>query len=257
MRNVDDNRAAEGPLDDGTGATYTSAMTRRARRRKQAMIGAVGVVSLLGAGAVAATQLLDDSGAASTSRAGALEPIVSSAVPSVASGAPPSVSATPTTSAKAGTTPTTKAGTATPRPKTTAERIAAVRSLAAKPNNQVRRPPEPKGAAAAIPVNTADVTTTQSEQNGERLIVASARQDLTGYNHLGLVADPGIKYGDARCTKKIKVRAAEKPRERPTLLICWRTTATKSVYTMAVKLDGRPDPKLSVAALDKEWAKLG
>ncbi len=256
MRNVDDNRAAEGSPDEGTEVAYTPAMTRRARRRKQAMIGVVGLVSLLGAGAAVATQVLDDSGAAPTSGAGALQPVVPAA-PSATSGAAPRVSAEPTTSAGAGTSPTAKAATATPRPKTTAERIAAVRSLAAKPNNQVRRPPAPTGAAAAVTVNAADVTTTELKQNGENIRVRSARQDLTGYNELGLVGDAGTKYGDARCTNKIRVRDGEKPRARSTFLLCWRTSATKSVFTVTVKFDGRPTPSLSVAALNNEWAKLG
>jgi hypothetical protein len=249
MRNGDNNRDTES-LTPGA-AVYRPGEARRSRRRKLAA-GAVGLLAILGVGGIVADQVFDDADT-SLAQTGALQPVAPSASASAtASGgsAAPSASAAPPVAAKPRTS-------ATPRPKTTAERIAAVRSLAAKPNDQVRRPPEPNGAAAAIPVTTADVTTTQSLQNGERLTVSSARQDLTGYNHLGLVADPGVKYGEARCTKKIKVRAAEKPRERPTLLICWRTTATKSVYTMAVKLDGRPDPKLSVAALDKEWAKLG
>ena len=101
------------------------------------------------------------------------------------------------------------------------------------------------------------MTTDITQQDGEDLKTVSARQDLTGYQELGLAADKGVKYGDSRCTKTIRVSPKDKPRPRPTLLLCWRVSAHKSVYTVAVKLDGRPSAKLSLAAIDKRWAELG
>ena len=45
--------------------------------------------------------------------------------------------------------------------------------------------------------------------------------------------------------------------EKPTLMICWRTSADRSVYTIAVVRTGRPDAEDSVAALNRQWNKLG
>jgi hypothetical protein len=243
MRNVDDNRAAEHPQPAGGARVYTPALARRSRRRK-AVIGAVGLLSILGGGAVVATQVFDDPKTTATSRTGALRPAVPDATPPAA---------TPSSAAATGASPS--AAAATPRPKTTEEQIDAVRSLAARPNDQVRRPPVPTAAAAAV--DEADVTTTQVQERGETLKTVSAHQDLSGFRELSLLADKGTKYGDTRCTKKIRFSHAEKVRERPTLLLCWRTSAQKSVYTVAVKIGGRPSSALSVAAIDKKWAELG
>jgi hypothetical protein len=70
------------------------------------------------------------------------------------------------------------------------------------------------------------------------------------------VTDDYTKVGNVNCTQKIRLSANVKPKERPTLLICWRTSAQKSVYTVAVKRDGQPSQAKSVAAIDKEWARL-
>lgn len=255
MRNVDDNRAAEGPPDDGTGAAYPSAMTRRARRRKQAMIGAAGLLSILGVGGIVATQVLTDSDTAPAARNGALQPVAPSTSAPLAGKAPGS-SANPSAAAKGYWTPGAKPVTPTPRPSTTAEQIAAARSAAATATNQVRRPMSPADARVAT-VQDTEVTTSTVRRGGETLTVKSARQDLTGYAELRLAADEGKKVGNARCTNKIRASAGAPATERPTLLLCWRTSAQRSVFTLAVKVTGRPSQAASVAAIDKAWAKLG
>jgi hypothetical protein len=252
MRNVDDHRAAGGPAPEGAGV-YAPGPARRARRRRQAAIGAVGLLAILGVGGIVATQVLDDPDTTAITGAGAPLPVASG------TGAPSAVTGSTQPGSAAASTATTGAAkgapTATPKPLTTEEQIAAVRSAAAKPNNQVR-PGLPPNAAADT-VNPADVTTATTQQGGEDLKTVSARQDLTGYQELSLIADQGTRYGDSRCTSKIRVSPKDKPRERPTLLLCWRTSAEKSVFTVAVKRDGRPSSKLSLAAIDKRWAELG
>jgi hypothetical protein len=132
------------------------------------------------------------------------------------------------------------------------ERVAAVRSTAAKKGPGVLRPlPSPADVAAA------DVTVTTSAQDGGTIKVVSARQDLTGYRELGWVADRGDEVGTARCSDTIRLSPDAAATEHPTLLICWRTSAQKSVYSMAVKTGGRPSAKASVAAIDAQWARLG
>ena len=237
MRNVDHNRAAEEPQpDDGTNGVYSSAVSRRSRRRTQAVIGAAGLLSMLGVSGLVAYQVNDHRDTAPAARTGAVE-----------SGATaPSTGA----SGKAGAPSSPTASGAPERPNTVAERVEAIKSTAAKTSRKVLRP-LPSASAAG------DVTATTSAQAGGTLKVVSARQDLTGYKELGWVADEGEKVGDARCSDKIRLSVDAEATEHPTLLICWRTSAHRSVYTLAVKTDGKPSAKSSVTAIDRQWARLG
>lgn len=87
--------------------------------------------------------------------------------------------------------------------------------------------------------------------------VVSARTDLTGQRELAWIADAGEVVGTARCTRKFRIGAKTEPTERPTMLLCWRTSATRSAYTLAVDIDKRPSETVSVEALNKAWEKLG
>ncbi|GAA3336354.1 hypothetical protein GCM10020358_08180 [Amorphoplanes nipponensis] len=254
MRNVHDPGAAEAPPpDDDPNATYPSVVPRRSRRRRQAMIGAAGLLTILGAGALVAGQVLDDRDTTRSSQADGLnvEPPPAPA---------PEGSATPSSAPRSGATPTasssTRAATTSPAPASTTERVQAARSASAKAKAtaQVFRPlPD----AAVAEVDEDDVTTTTVRRDGETVRVMSARADLTGYRELAWTVDDGIKFGDVRCTSKVRLSKDVKPRERPTLLLCWRTSSTRSVYTVAVKPDGRPSAALSATTIDQAWDKLG
>jgi hypothetical protein len=247
MRNFA-KRAAEGPPDDGTNTVYASLVTRRSRRRKQAVIGAVGLVSIFGASVLVTQQVLDARDTASSSPNGALERMVP------APAALPSGSDGPSATAKTGTTSLSRSSSG-PGPRTSSERIAAARSAAAKATSQVRRPLPPR-YGAATEVSDDDVTRSTMKRDGETLRVVSARHDLTGYRELGWVADKGQKVGDATCTQKIRLSPDDTVRMQPTLLLCWRTSATRSVFTVAVKIGGRPSRRASVAEIDNIWSKL-
>jgi hypothetical protein len=246
MRNGDNNRDTES-LTPGAGVYSPGA--RRARRRKQ-VVGAVGILALLGVGGVVAQQTLggDDTGPASP--AGAQQPLapVGGSTSAGASKAPGK--AAPKKSAGAPAAPSEA-------PKTDAERITAARSAAAKAKaTPLVRAPLPKTGTVAS-VEDLDVTEATTQQEGGTLKVVSAEADLTGYGELSWVADKGTKAGDARCTKKIRLSTAVPATERPTLLLCWRTSAAKSVYTLAVVAKGRPTTSISTDALAKEWKRLG
>jgi len=178
------------------------------------MIGAAGLLSILGVGGLVAHWVNDDRDTAPAVQPGVAEP-----------GVPE-------------------------RPKTVEERVAAIKSTAAKAGPGVLRP-LPSASVAG------DVTVTTAARDGGTLKVVSARQDLTGYRELGWVADPGERVGRARCSDRIRLSVDAKATAHPTLLICWRTSTQKSVYTLAVKTDGRPSAKTSVAAIDKQWTRLG
>lgn len=87
--------------------------------------------------------------------------------------------------------------------------------------------------------------------------VVAARSNLVGQRELAWVADAGEPVGDARCTQNFKIGPGGKPRVRPTMLICWRTSPQRSVYTVLVDIEHPPSKQASVAALDEAWAKLG
>ncbi len=110
------------------------------------------------------------------------------------------------------------------------------------------------------PVAAADITVTASgsmPKDHHTLRVVSARSDLTGKRELAWVADAGQPVGDARCTQNFHIGPGAPARVRPTLLICWRTSAARSVYTVAVDVDHRPSAKASVEAIDRAWDELG
>ncbi|WP_328460488.1 hypothetical protein OHA21_29950 [Actinoplanes sp. NBC_00393] len=101
------------------------------------------------------------------------------------------------------------------------------------------------------------VTNTGTLRDGETLRVVSAKYDLTGQREMLWAADKGHKVGDASCTQRFRFSNDTKPTERPSMLLCWRTSEAKSVVTVAVTKEGRPSEEKTVAALQKEWMKLG
>lgn len=236
---------------DPGATTFTSAVARRNRRRKQTVAAVAGLAVVLGGGAYLLTDHLtgDDQVVKDT---GALAPLAPSA---------PATSAPSVSSSSAAASPSKSTGrsapatTTTPRPKTTAERIAAARAAAAKATNQVRRPLPPNGNVA-VSEKVSVTNTGNLKKDGATLRVVSARADLTGVRELAWAADDGVPVGDARCTQNFHFSNAPAA-EKPTLLLCWRTSPSKSVYTIAVTLKGRPSTETSVAAIDKQWDKLG
>jgi hypothetical protein len=135
---------------------------------------------------------------------------------------------------------------------TTAERIAAARAAAAKDGFPIQRP---LAAAQSGPVT---VTNSGSlMRDGATLRIITAKYDLTGQRELAWAADGGEPVGNAHCTQNFHFSNNGTARERPTMLLCWLTSAGKSVVTVAVTKQGRPSTAASVATIDQQWAKLG
>jgi hypothetical protein len=105
-----------------------------------------------------------------------------------------------------------------------------------------------------IPVTIKDTGNVQENRRSMRVV--SAKGDLTGQRELAWPADEGTKVGDARCTQNFQFNAQSAPGIRPTLMICWRTSKDKSVYTVAVDVANKPSAQNSVAVLDREWNSL-
>jgi hypothetical protein len=126
---------------------------------------------------------------------------------------------------------------------------------------------EPRAKASTAPTVPADIHETlpggvqvvqkwSLASSGKLLRVYSARRDLSDYSEMRLVPPgKGERQGDAYCTQQIQLTG--KPVEtKPTLLLCWRTTARKSVYTVLVDTTKKPSAIESVAQLDAAWKKL-
>jgi hypothetical protein len=118
-------------------------------------------------------------------------------------------------------------------------------------------PPQPP---APVEPHTTVVPTVKNSgslpKDHHTLRVVSARGDLTGQRELSWAADSGHPVGNARCTQNFRIGADAAARERPTMLLCWRTSATKSVYTIAVDIDRRPSETASVVTINQTWSKL-
>ncbi|MFG1607126.1 hypothetical protein [Actinoplanes sp. NPDC049265] len=242
---------------DHDASTTTPAADRMSRRRKRSLAVA-GLAVVLGGGAIAATQwtgnddpavpveLAAPATAASDSTDG---PVDATASPSPSEGSAP---------AHTPASPSSKSPEPSPSlPKDAAQRIAEARAAAAKEGVPVK-PAIPAPTSPELPdeaITVRDSGSLQKDKATMRLV--SARGDLTGQRELAMVADDGEKFGNSRCSQTISVVNEAKPQRKPTLLICWRTSAKKSVYTVAVDLDGDPSEQKSVAAIDTEWKRLG
>jgi hypothetical protein len=207
-------------------------------RRKQAIAGVVGLAAL-GAGAYLVTDQLTDA-----------EPKAAFVAPAAVPSAPSAESSPPAAPPAAEAAEAPPAKTA-PAAKTRKEQIDEVRGTAAKAAGQVERP------VTSMRVNEANVTVKKIPQSSGILQVFSAPEDLTGKRELAWVqGQKGVKVGSSNCTQSITLAEGMPPKKRDTLLICWRVSAAKSVYTIATNPKGKPSAARSVAELDKVWSAL-
>ena len=102
-----------------------------------------------------------------------------------------------------------------------------------------------------------EVTNEGSLKEGGTLRVITAQHDLTGQRELLWAADDGKPVGSAHCTQNFHFSNDGKAKVRPTMLLCWRTSAGKSVVTVAVVRTGRPSTAASVGVIDRRWAEMG
>jgi len=228
-----------------------SVVVHRARRRRQALVGVAGLV-VLGAGAFLVTDAMVDSPKTETRDTAAL----ASAAPETGS-APSSASTAPAASRGKSDSPSKSAAPSVAASQSVAEEIAAARAAAAKDGVKLLRPLKPQRDDVAAAAEVKVVNTGSLKGGGATLRVVSARGDLTGKRELGMVADKGTRVGNAYCSQTIRVSGGVKATKEPNLLLCWRTSAQKSVFTVAVDLGGDPSERKSVAAIDKEWRTMG
>lgn len=142
-------------------------------------------------------------------------------------------------------------------PSLTAEqqrRVDAVRA-AARNTEPITHPLSPP---AAVPLPGLTVENHGSlQRTGRTVRIVSAGGDLTGQRELAWVADRGWRVGRARCSDTIRLSPDLAPTRQPTLLLCWRTSARRSVYTVMVDVTRRgPSAQASVATIDAVWRRL-
>lgn len=96
-----------------------------------------------------------------------------------------------------------------------------------------------------------------SLKSGGIVRVVSARSDLSGQGELQWVAGGVEPYRNAECTQRFQLGNEPKPARKPNLLLCWRTSAKKSVIAVLVDPKGKPSKAKAVGELDKKWRAMG
>jgi len=275
-------------IDGDHGGERSEAAARRTgRRRRVAVVGSAGLAVVLGGGAY----LISTSGGGGSTAAG--EVAAPAPVGALSAEAAPGGGSTATTDPVR--SDVASSGTVSPAPASSrpalsgsgspagaarsAGEAGAVRSAgeagavqsdgeaAAKGDAAVKKEIQAARDAAArdghpllpaiIPTGPAAAASTRTEQTtGGTIRITTARADLTGQQGQQLAADDGTPAADAHCTRRLHFSNAAKPEEVPSLLLCWRTSAKRSVVTLAVAKRGRPSAADSAAVIDREWAKL-
>jgi hypothetical protein len=251
----DDDRPRE-DSGDQSGRSSASARPASGSRRTRIAVGAAGLAVVLGGGAYLITSQLTGDNSAGTGDVGAIGTVVPAGTSSAPSGtadavtAPPS-SAAPSTPFQSIPSPgtSTSANSAAVR-----KEVDEARAKAAKDGHPLVRPLQ--AAANELPPGAVH-TATEKSPDGGTIRVTTAKADLEGQQDLELAADGGTKHGDADCTNKLHFSNNETPRVIPNLLLCWHTSATRSVVTLAVAPKGKPSVANSTAVISREWAKLG
>nr|WP_296077186.1 hypothetical protein [uncultured Actinoplanes sp.] len=243
--------------------SHDDAPSTPARHRptgRQIAIGAAGLAVVLGAGGYLIAS--GTGGSTETRDAGALAPIPAPSSPAFSAPAPPtdpspsgSASASPSvtvTTAAPAASPTVTSKAAHADAKKVRQEIDEARAKAAKAGVPLQRP------LTAQENSTAVVSTVTEEASGEVIRVSTARGDLTGQSPRILAADKGRAVGNGiYCTQKIRFSENAAARAMANTMLCWRTSSTRSVVTLAVARKGKPATATSIHVIDREWAKLG
>jgi len=234
----DESRPADEEVAPGRG------LTSRARFA----IAAVGLAAGLGAGAYVITDNLVNR-SATTTEIGALAP--QSPDGGAASGTPaPSVTSASVESPQVSPSSQSVAQSISPE---VVKKIREAREKMAKDGVKVDHPAAPQAAQATSDVS---MSTTGSLKEGGILRVVAAREDLTGQRELAYVAGGLMRHRGVLCSQTFKFSTNPAPRKRPNLVMCWRTSADRSVITMVVDPKGHPSPDKAVNALEKKWRSM-
>jgi hypothetical protein len=223
-------------------------------RRKRILIGSAGAAVVLAGGAAFAAAQMGSSDSESLKEPPVAAPVVTTAeTPAVSLSESASAVALSSASASA------SAGAATPAPaSTTTPAAASVKKdeAAAEDGVSAQRAPGADSAAKGAAAKGAVERRTEALGSGT-VQVESARHDLSKEGLALLAAGKGESAGGGvECTSKVRFAAGADAAEKPNLLLCWRTSDSRSVVTMAVAPKGKPSTAESAEIISKEWAKL-
>jgi len=136
-------------------------------------------------------------------------------------------------------------------PEKVRKEVQRARAQAAADGIPLKRPLKQKTLTSAIEERTEKI------KNGT-VRVMSAKEDLTGQRALSYAGDQGKPVGGGiSCTNKIRFSKGVPATERPSVLLCWRTSSERSVVTMAVTPKDKPSTATSIDLIKREWARLG
>ncbi|MFI5892550.1 hypothetical protein ACIA5D_20825 [Actinoplanes sp. NPDC051513] len=220
-------------------------------RRARIVVGAVTGLAVLGVGSYLLTSHLTATG--DVDAVGTVSAPTSDVPTAAAQAVDP-------TSAPASSVPASSAPASSPVPKVSTAPMSS--ADAAKLRREIKKAREQDEKNSQKPVSAkgmnAPELATRTEPTADGTIrITTAKGDLTGGPDLRLAADEGKLVGTARCTKRVAFANRVKAREIPTLLLCWRTSADRSVVTLAVSRKDKPAAEDSLEIIDREWAKLG
>jgi hypothetical protein len=213
------------------------------------------MAALLGGGAYMITDRVTTSGAATTdvgalASAGSATPGMST---SLASGAPASdrpQSGAASETSQVSETPPSAAQSISPEVR---KSIDVARERMRKDGVEVQRPVTPPVPQTADNIQT---TTKGSLKAGGIVRILAAREDLTGQRELAYVAGGVQKYRNVPCSQTFQFSTTPAPAKKDNLLMCWRTTATKSVVAIVVDPKGKPSREKAVAAIEQKWRSM-
>lgn len=217
-------------------------------------IGVTALAALLGAGAYIITDHVTQN-RAEPAEVGALAVPDASAMPETvaASGSAGASSAAPqpSGSASAGASASASAEVISPE---VLKSIEAAREQMRKEGVEIQRPVVPKATTTAADIQ---MTTKGSLKEGGIVRMITARGDLTGQRELAYVAGGVAKHRNVPCTQTFKFSTNPAPAKRANLLMCWRTSAKKSVIAMVVDPKGHPSRDKAVDAIAEKWRSMG
>jgi hypothetical protein len=241
----------------GGGAGAPAPDGRPARRNARIALGAAGLAVVLGGGAYAITdQLTQDHG--TPSDVAALAPASTSTPPDATADevSPQALGSSPAADSRPAAPSAARTASPTPSlPASVAAKIREAREDMAKHGVKVVHPPAVQAGVA--PIMGLSRTTVGSLAKGGIVRVVSARSDLTGQQELAWVAGGVTDFGDAKCSQTFKLYNDPAPQKKANLLLCWRTSATKSVVAVVVDPKGNPSRPTARTELRKKWQSMG
>lgn len=237
---------------------------RSIARRRRTIAGVTGAAALLAAGGVLLVTQTRDSQQESLPEppplAAAGETAPEAPVPEGSASADAVTPSTAASAAPASSPASTSGPGKEPAAKKRSEKevreeIDKARAQAKADGVELQRPLQAKGGAAAK-ADEAVTQRTESIKDGS-VRVTTARHDLTDSAALLIAGDGGKSVGDGvKCTNRVRFSQDTPATERPTLLVCWRTSANRSVVTMMATPRGIPSADANVSIINREWAKL-